>query len=252
MDAPGLNAPAELATESYLRQRLDPQPGDEFYLHLADLRLALEGARAPAASCVLDYGCGGSPYRSLFPSAVYHGADLTGTPGVDFTFGSDTRLPVPDAEYDLVLSTQVLEHVRHPAAYLAECHRVLQPGGRLLLSTHGTFRDHDCPSDFHRWTADGLKDAVAAAGFAVTRIQKLTSGPRALMFLIGQHQNEMLTSDFSWPAFYLRFLRAPFRWRHAAIDQFCDRAFSKYRVSDASEAGRSLYVALLVTAVRPG
>jgi SAM-dependent methyltransferase len=43
---------------------------------------------------------------------------------------------VPDASVDCVVSTEVLEHLyHHPAGYLAECWRILRPGGLMLLST---------------------------------------------------------------------------------------------------------------------
>ncbi len=45
------------------------------------------------------------------------------------------RLPLGDAEFDLVVSIQVLEHLVDPAAGVRELARVLQPGGALLLST---------------------------------------------------------------------------------------------------------------------
>ena len=45
------------------------------------------------------------------------------------------RLPLGDAEFDLVVSVQVLEHLVDPAAGVRELARVLRPGGTLLLST---------------------------------------------------------------------------------------------------------------------
>lgn len=45
------------------------------------------------------------------------------------------RLPLRDAEFDLVVSIQVLEHLLDPAAGIRELARVLHPGGTLLLST---------------------------------------------------------------------------------------------------------------------
>ncbi len=61
-----------------------------------------------------------------------------------------------------MLSTQVLEHVTDPRLYLAECHRVLRPGGPLLLSTHGIMVYHPDPVDYWRWTGAGLQRAVTA------------------------------------------------------------------------------------------
>jgi SAM-dependent methyltransferase len=49
--------------------------------------------------------------------------------------GPDGRFPLQDASYDLVVSDFVLEHVRDPRFFFAECHRVLKPGGHLALRT---------------------------------------------------------------------------------------------------------------------
>lgn len=46
-----------------------------------------------------------------------------------FVFGDATRLPFPDASFDLVLSGGLLEHFRDPAPVLSEMARVLKPGG---------------------------------------------------------------------------------------------------------------------------
>ena len=42
-----------------------------------------------------------------------------------------------DGAFDVVLCTQVLEHVEDPAQAVRELHRVTSPGGRVLASTHG-------------------------------------------------------------------------------------------------------------------
>jgi SAM-dependent methyltransferase len=109
--------------------------------------------QAPIA--ILDYGSGGSPYRSLFPNATYHRADHVDGVHLDFRTDANGRLPeVASQAYDMVLSTQVLEHVSSPRSYIDEAFRVLRPGGMPLLSTHGAYPDHGCPCDFWRW-ADG-------------------------------------------------------------------------------------------------
>ena len=77
-----------------------------------------------------------------------------------------------------MLSTQVLEHVPDPRAYLAEALRVLRPGGRMLLSTHGTFVYHPDPVDLWRWTCEGLRLEVERAGFEVIRFEGII-GPVA-------------------------------------------------------------------------
>jgi SAM-dependent methyltransferase len=126
----------------------------------------------PPAPHVLDYGCASQPYRSLLPAdARYVGADLHGNAAAQVHVDAAGRLPAELGNFDLVLSTQVLEHVEDPAAYVAECRRVLKPGGRLLLSTHGLWIYHRDPIDLWRWTSDGLKYLVQREGLEVEQVE---------------------------------------------------------------------------------
>jgi SAM-dependent methyltransferase len=184
---PAALASAALASADYLRQRTSPQPEDQFYLHLLDLLAALKTALPSDPQKTLDFGAGGSPYRSLFPTATYLRADLPDATSIDFPITPDGSLPpsIP-TDFDLVLSSQVLEHVTDPQHYLLQAHRILRPGGTLILSTHGTFPDHPCPLDLWRWTASGLRHQLESAGFTVHSVTKLTHGFRAAWFLFDQ------------------------------------------------------------------
>lgn len=129
-------------------------------------------AELPRSGRILDYGCADMPYRGLFdPGADYIGADLPGNPRAAVEIAADGTVPIDDASCDAVLSTQVLEHVVDPGTYLSECFRVLRPGGRLLLSTHGLMVWHPDPVDYWRWTCEGLRRAVTDAGFEVRRFE---------------------------------------------------------------------------------
>ncbi len=121
---------------------------------------------------VLDYGCAEVPYRRFFPAgADYVTADLPGNPQASVELRADGSVPCEDESFDAVLSTQVLEHVDDPGLHLSECHRVLRPGGRLLLSTHGMMLYHPDPVDYWRWTCAGLRRIVEDAGFEITRFE---------------------------------------------------------------------------------
>lgn len=155
---------------STLIDRLSPPRTHHAYRALRGLVAAMEHATSmiddPAA--VLDYGCGDMPYRPLFVArgATYIGADVPGNSHADLVI-VDGRIPVADASFDVVLSTQVLEHVPDPVAYLAEARRVLRSGGTFLLSTHGVWPYHPHPGDYWRWTREGLVRVVEDAGFTV-------------------------------------------------------------------------------------
>jgi SAM-dependent methyltransferase len=125
-----------------------------------------------AGDRVLDYGCAEGPYHGDLPAGVeVVGADLPGNAYATVELSPDGRVPVEDESFDAVLSTQVLEHVADPDVYLSECARVLVPGGRLLLSTHGIMVWHPDPVDLWRWTGEGLRTAVERHGFEVVRFE---------------------------------------------------------------------------------
>ena len=117
------------------------------WLRAQDLR----GAR------VLDVGCGDRPYDALFTgAATLVGFDVPGNAHADL-HGSIDAIPVENASFDVALCLQVLEHVPDPAAAIRELRRVVRPGGRVLLSTHGIYPFHPNPDDLWRWTAQGLE-----------------------------------------------------------------------------------------------
>jgi SAM-dependent methyltransferase len=160
----------------------------------ADLRL-------PPGVRVLDYGCADLPYRRLFPpDADYLAADLPGNPLATLEIAADGSVPVEDESVDLVLSTQVLEHVTSPALYLSECRRVLRAGGRLLLSTHGLMVYHPDPDDYWRWTCAGLERAVREAGLEVERLEGIMG--------LGASGLQLFQDSLYWRL--PRVLRAPF------------------------------------------
>jgi SAM-dependent methyltransferase len=133
--------------------RLDPRRTSVQY---AVRRPLLDWLRAQdvGGARVLDVGCGDRPYAELFPGAI--GFDVPGNPHADL-HGAIDAIPVDDASFDVALCLQVLEHVPDPAAAVRELHRVVRPGGRVLLSTHGIYPFHPNPDDLWRWTHQGLE-----------------------------------------------------------------------------------------------
>jgi ubiquinone/menaquinone biosynthesis C-methylase UbiE len=128
----------------------------------------------PKGAAVLDAGAGKGPYKNLFAEALYESADFCQvdqkTYG-DITYVCDlAQIPVPDSKYDLVLLTQVLEHVPEPRLVLQEIHRVLKPGGALWLSAPLFFEEHDIPYDFYRFTQYGLTHLLNTTGFNIEKL----------------------------------------------------------------------------------
>ena len=87
-------------------------------------------------------------------------------------------VPLASESAELILSFQVLEHVWDLDWYLGEAHRLLSRDGALLLSTHGTWLYHPHPTDYRRWTRDGLVAELEARNFSVESVVPLV-GPLA-------------------------------------------------------------------------
>ena len=149
--------------------------------------LRCEGALANGKR-VLDVGCGVKPYFPFFASAAsYVGVDVKENEGADLV-GSVEALPVEDGGFDLVLCTQVLEHVDDPAAAVRELHRVTAPGGRVLASTHGVMLYHPNPQDLWRWTHAGLQRLFESAGqWASVRVEPGAGSAACLGMLVGSY-----------------------------------------------------------------
>jgi SAM-dependent methyltransferase len=154
---------------------IDVDPGSHHYIVLSQLHKWLADIAAPfAVGRLLDYGCGGQPYRQLFQPGLtaYVGADVAPAAGItlDVEIRPDEPLPLPSESFDTVLSTQTIEHVFNFQAYLADCHRLLRPGGALVLTAPMQWRHHEVPFDYWRFTRYGLERSLQALGFEIERI----------------------------------------------------------------------------------
>lgn len=76
--------------------------------------------------------------RSLLPNAKWFGLDLEAGPGVDIV--ADARSWVPDRQYDLVLCTELLEHVEGWEQCVITAARALRRGGHFIVTCASTGR----------------------------------------------------------------------------------------------------------------
>jgi SAM-dependent methyltransferase len=127
--------------------------------------------------------------RRLGPAVALHEADLA------------DPLPFPAGSFDVVLASLLLHYLRDWGPTLAEFHRVLAPGGRLVASTHHPFMDHppDSPRSYfatypieEEWTRGGrtvamrfwhrplsaMTAAITGAGFGLAAVVEPAPDPR--------------------------------------------------------------------------
>lgn len=147
---------------------------------------------------ILDIGCGtGAMLKWLrrFPGAEITGLDLSADAlafcrndgGGALVQGSALELPFPDGRFDLVVSTDVLQHLPNPhgdRVALRETYRVLDPGGYVYIRTNSQFGlgspDGEEGENYRRYALDELKESLRVSGFAVERASYANAIPSLL------------------------------------------------------------------------
>ena len=110
---------------------------------------------------VLDVGCGNKPYEGwLGKTTSVVGVDLFPGPRVDVQIVPGKPWPLGTGEFDVVLCTQVLEHVQDFQHVLAELDRTLKPEGNLVLTIPFAYNVHDA-HDYRRFSAQGVHQLFA-------------------------------------------------------------------------------------------
>lgn len=119
---------------------------------------------------VLDAGAGSCPYKRFFSHAKYESTDSSSKNRHDFICSLD-KIPRPDNFYDVIINTQVLEHVEYPQNVINEFFRLLSPGGQLFLTAPQGWGLHEEPYHFFNFTKYGLESLFKHAGFKVIFIE---------------------------------------------------------------------------------
>ncbi|MEY2478474.1 MAG: hypothetical protein QOG87_3789 [Actinomycetota bacterium] len=77
------------------------------------------------------------------------------------------EIPAPDGSYDLIVSGQVIEHVREPWRWMGELARVCRPGGRVITVNPVSWPYHEAPVDCWRIFPEGMRALSESAGLIV-------------------------------------------------------------------------------------
>jgi SAM-dependent methyltransferase len=145
---------------------------------------SIRGLGTPPTAQVLDVGCGTGANLRLLVELGYQ--DVTGLDCSEEAIrwcaekrlppvkrGDLCQLPFPGDHFDMILATDVLEHIDDEGAAVAELHRVLRPGGTLIVTVpafEGLWGLQDQVSHHkRRYRRDDLTARLRAGGFHVAR-----------------------------------------------------------------------------------
>jgi SAM-dependent methyltransferase len=84
----------------------------------------------------------------------------------DFDLNYDV---LPHKTFDFIFAEQVLEHIKYPYRAVRNVYRMLRSNGRFVVTTPFLIQVHGVPSDYTRWTEEGLKYLLEEGGFDVQR-----------------------------------------------------------------------------------
>lgn len=104
---------------------------------------------------VLDVGSNISPYKKYIPHTEYLRMDIDERTKPDICCDIH-HIKWKSNYFDIVIATEVLEHLYEPQRAVNEIYRVLKPGGVCILSTRFIYPYHPLPEDHYRFTRDSL------------------------------------------------------------------------------------------------
>jgi len=124
---------------------------------------------------VLNVGAGGSHHKFdnciELEACIFRNTDVV---------GDAHHLPFADETFDAVITFNTFEHLRDPKCAAGEIHRVLKPGGKLVLHTAFLQPVHEAPYHFYNTTEYGLRNWFD--GFTITKLEASENFSPAYVF----------------------------------------------------------------------
>lgn len=141
---------------------------------------------------LLDLGCGRVPFYGVYKDLVTEvicvdwSNTLHSNPHVDHEIDLNGPIGLPSNSFDTLLLSEVLEHIRKPEILVAEMHRLLRPGGHVIMNVPFYYGLHEQPFDYFRYTRHALRSMAEDAGFSVVHLEAIGGVPEIIADLVSK------------------------------------------------------------------
>ena len=144
------------------------------YIGIVYVEPVMREVKTHVHGMMLDVGCGTRRYELVFTETVdsYIGLDWPEIKdrALPDVVGDAMKIPFKSDSFDVVLATELMEHLPSPHTFLMEVKRVLREGGALILSVPFMEPIHEAPRDFYRFTPFSLRLLLEEHGFSIRKI----------------------------------------------------------------------------------
>jgi SAM-dependent methyltransferase len=142
----------------------------------------------------------------------YMVVDVAPGPNVDFVCDIHDVSTMPQHFFDVIVCTQVLEHLERPQEALIELRKLLKQDGRLICTVPFLAHIHYVPTDYYRFSIDAITSALSRAGFEVIDSRNSGNALVTIGSLLGYSSedfsfSQMAESDEVYPFNILTFSR---------------------------------------------
>jgi SAM-dependent methyltransferase len=218
------------AARSRLQSALAPD------LQIAEIFPSIEDELGPYRHLftgnILNAGAGNRDISTLVEGRLYN-QDIAGglhSENIDF-ISPLHEIPTADGFFDTIICNAVMEHVANPEEVMAEFARVGGPGATLYLTIPFMQPEHRDPTDYQRYTIDGIALLCERHGFDVKEVHGLHSVYTTLAWIF----HEWLGPVQGWHGLAMR--AVVYRWVMVRI-----RAGNPRRVDSLASAHRVIAV----------
>jgi SAM-dependent methyltransferase len=119
-------------------------------------------------------------------------------PGVTYAASDEYQYPIPESTFDIVVSTNVAEHVRKLWTWMAELRRIVKPGGLIITVAPISWPYHDAPGDCWRLYPEAMRALCEWGSLEAARYWRVRPGRGRISSIAGSRRRYACFRVLSW------------------------------------------------------